>query len=154
MPFVCKKCGNCCRHFPSIGLTLKDIHDAVLALGIAPEEFARRYCRVSIINGWRTYLLLMKPCPFLTADNRCAIYGRRPSACKRYPALSAQYTRARDLPAVPGCAVLAMDPDDRAEPDYIEIEEHYAAMIATDEALRAILGHRTVREAIYGFNSR
>lgn len=45
-------------------------------------EFIEKYL---VLDSDGDYVVNMKPCPFLGADNYCTIYEVRPSDCQRFP---------------------------------------------------------------------
>ncbi|MDD5184618.1 MAG: YkgJ family cysteine cluster protein [Paludibacter sp.] len=77
----CLSCGNCCR---TLGprITDKDIDRMAKTLRIKTSEVMAKYLRVD--EDGDTVFQSM-PCPFLGADNYCAIYESRPKACREYP---------------------------------------------------------------------
>lgn len=77
----CLQCGNCCRSLGPMILT-KDIDAMGKALRMKPADVIERYLRTDE-DGDRVFKSM--PCPFLGADNYCAIYENRPKACKEYP---------------------------------------------------------------------
>ncbi len=77
----CLKCANCCKTTSPI-FYQNDIERLAKALRIKPGEFIDRYLHVDADND---YVLNVAPCPFLLADNYCAVYHDRPKACREYP---------------------------------------------------------------------
>jgi len=77
----CLDCGNCCRTISPI-ITDKDISRIAPKLKLKPSEFVERYLAV---DGDQDYVFRQTPCPFLGADNYCAVYAFRPAACADYP---------------------------------------------------------------------
>jgi len=77
----CLSCGNCCR---TLGprITDKDVERMAKALRLKPAEVINRYLRIDE-DGDMVFRSM--PCPFLRADNYCAIYENRPKACREYP---------------------------------------------------------------------
>ena len=77
----CLTCANCCR---TLGprIEQKDIERMAKALRIKGQEVVERYLRVDEDGDW---VFQSMPCPFLGADNYCAIYDSRPKACREYP---------------------------------------------------------------------
>ncbi len=86
MTELCKKCAECCRHYPFVELTDNDIRtlrretgmhaDAFTnAKGMEAEEYFLQFQR----NG---------DCIFLHEDGQgfsCGVYAARPGICKKYP---------------------------------------------------------------------
>lgn len=77
----CLECGNCCR---SLGprITDKDIDRIAKTLRMKSVDFINNYLQIDEDND---YVYKEMPCPFLGADNYCAIYENRPKACREYP---------------------------------------------------------------------
>ncbi len=77
----CLSCGNCCR---TLGprITDKDIDRMAKSLRIKTSDVIAKYLRVDE-DGDMVFKSM--PCPFLGADNYCAIYESRPKACREYP---------------------------------------------------------------------
>jgi Fe-S-cluster containining protein len=77
----CLACGNCCR---TLGphITDKDVERMAKTLRIKSSEIIDKYMRIDE-DGDRVFQSM--PCPFLGADNYCAIYESRPKACREYP---------------------------------------------------------------------
>ncbi len=79
----CLECANCCR---GLGPRLNDHDISRLAshLKIKPAELASRFLKIDEDND---FIFNSMPCPFLCADNYCAVYNSRPKACREYPHL-------------------------------------------------------------------
>lgn len=77
----CLECGNCCR---TLGprITDKDIERMAKTLRMKATDVIETYLRIDEDND---YVFKQMPCPFLGADNYCAIYGQHPKACREYP---------------------------------------------------------------------
>lgn len=77
----CLDCANCCR---SLGPRIidADIRRISSTLRLKPSVFVERYL---MIDEDGDYIFRSMPCPFLGADNYCAIYSVRPKACREYP---------------------------------------------------------------------
>lgn len=77
----CLDCGNCCR---SLGprVTDKDISRLSRHLKLKDSEVVEHYLRVDEDGD---YVFVKMPCPFLLDDNYCAVYEKRPKACRDYP---------------------------------------------------------------------
>ena len=77
----CLLCANCCK---TLGprITDKDLEKMAKALRIKPQDLISKYLRVDE-DGDLVFQTM--PCPFLGADNYCAIYESRPKACREYP---------------------------------------------------------------------
>jgi Fe-S-cluster containining protein len=77
----CLKCANCCKTTSPI-FRDKDIEKIAHHLGIRPGKFVELYLQM---DEEEDYVLRQAPCPFLGADNCCAVYEVRPKACREYP---------------------------------------------------------------------
>jgi len=77
----CLACANCCR---SLGprITDKDVERMAKALRMKTVDVISKYLR---IDEDKDLVFQTMPCPFLGADNYCAIYENRPKACREYP---------------------------------------------------------------------
>lgn len=77
----CLTCGNCCR---TLGprLTDKDVERMAKAVRMKVNDFEERYLKKDEDGD---VVFKAMPCPFLGADNYCAIYESRPKACREYP---------------------------------------------------------------------
>ena len=77
----CLECANCCKnHSPRF--KQPDIKRIAKHLGMKEGDFIQQYLNLDNENDFVNKQL---PCPFLGADNACAIYDVRPSDCARYP---------------------------------------------------------------------
>jgi Fe-S-cluster containining protein len=77
----CLACANCCKTTSPI-FRDKDIDRIARHLSMRPADFVSRYLHIDEDGD---YVLNEAPCPFLGADNYCAIYEVRPKACSAYP---------------------------------------------------------------------
>lgn len=83
--FKCTGCGKCCTG-PSgyVFLSETDLHNLATHFSLTPKEFAKKYTR---LVGDQYALLDRKgsdQCIFLE-DNRCTVYGARPTQCRTFP---------------------------------------------------------------------
>ncbi len=77
----CLDCAACCKNFsPTFKPT--DIKRISKHLGMKEGDFIDEYLHVDEDND---YVVKTKPCPFLQADNTCAVYEVRPTDCARFP---------------------------------------------------------------------
>ncbi len=82
--FGCIRCNACCGGAPGYVWVEPDEIERIAAfLGVAADEFARRYCRRV---WWRVSLLECEngDCVFLTPRG-CSIYPVRPGQCRTFP---------------------------------------------------------------------
>lgn len=77
----CLSCANCCKTTSPI-FYATDIDRLAKALRMKPGDFIEKYLRIDEDND---YVVQSSPCPFLGADNYCAVYEDRPRACREYP---------------------------------------------------------------------
>jgi len=88
IPFVCFRCGKCCRKL-SVGLAPFDIHRIAEFLRLNIKDFIIKYLGeiTSEEDGEMRYKLTKpsKPCPFLSYSNMCTVYEVRPLACRSFP---------------------------------------------------------------------
>ena len=77
----CLECAICCR---TLGPRLmhKDISKLTKFLNLNHATFIEQYL---IIDEDQDYVFKSMPCPFLSSDNYCSVYGVRPKACAEYP---------------------------------------------------------------------
>ena len=57
VPFVCRRCGACCRWPGSVLLEAEDVAAAAAALGLADEDFIARHAALAV-SVWRGTSLL------------------------------------------------------------------------------------------------
>ncbi|MCU0353996.1 MAG: YkgJ family cysteine cluster protein [Cytophagales bacterium] len=77
----CLACANCCKTTSPIFYE-RDIERTAKYLKIKPSQFIAQYLHIDADGD---YVLNHAPCPFLNADNTCAVYAHRPTACREYP---------------------------------------------------------------------
>jgi len=88
LQFGCTQCGNCCTGAPGyVWITPEDMRKMAEYLGLAFEEFTRKYVR----HFKQGYSLIEKPnfdCIFLERTGgkaTCRIYPVRPTQCRTWP---------------------------------------------------------------------
>lgn len=77
----CLSCANCCRTLGPL-ITDKDVERMAKSLRMKSSDVISKYFRIDE-DGDMVFQSM--PCPFLGADNYCAIYESRPKACREYP---------------------------------------------------------------------
>ena len=77
----CLKCANCCKTTSPI-FYQADIERLAKHLRIKPGDFIQKYL---LMDEDHDFVLNQALCPFLAADNTCAVYDYRPKACREYP---------------------------------------------------------------------
>ncbi len=77
----CLQCANCCR---TLGprFTQSDIDRISKYLNLHKDVFTSHYLQIDEDGD---YVFKSMPCPFLSADNFCSVYEKRPKACAEYP---------------------------------------------------------------------
>ncbi|WP_424356971.1 YkgJ family cysteine cluster protein [Methanocella sp. MCL-LM] len=109
--FECECCGLCCRRDPYYAVSLLDIRNISMGLGLRPEEFFRQYCDVVTTPGGFRYSVILAPdgCPFLK-NALCGIHLVKPIGCWVFPESSLLPVRdlKKHVNAIPTCAILKM----------------------------------------------
>ena len=77
----CLQCANCCKNY-SPRFKTPDIKRISKHLKMKESELIEKYL---IVDEEGDFVVNVKPCPFLGADNHCSIYDQRPSDCQRFP---------------------------------------------------------------------
>ena len=77
----CTRCANCCKTL-DIKVTTTDAERIAEHLNMATEAFGETYLATDEEGGRK---FRQRPCPFLGEDDRCQIYGVRPTDCLEYP---------------------------------------------------------------------
>ena len=77
----CLDCANCCTSIPPI-VSTQDAKRLAKCLKLSSTAFFDQYL-VKDEDG--DIVMNQSPCPFLQADNKCAVYDDRPRACRQYP---------------------------------------------------------------------
>ncbi|OPY28564.1 MAG: hypothetical protein A4E28_01449 [Methanocella sp. PtaU1.Bin125] len=123
--FACGCCGQCCRRDPYYAVSLLDIRNISMALGMSPAGFFGKYCAVIDTPGGFRYPAILAPdgCPFLKGV-LCAIHLVKPIGCWVFPesALLPVTLLKKSIIAIPTCAILALPDDDRplkADPELL-----------------------------------
>lgn len=87
LQFQCTGCGDCCTGAPGyVWVNGEEIASMAAELGLAVDEFEKRYVRrigvrKSLIELKKTY-----DCIFLDAETRrCRVYASRPRQCRTWP---------------------------------------------------------------------
>ncbi len=114
--FVCGCCGLCCRRDPYYAVSLLDIRNISMGLGMSPGDFFDKYCAVVDTPGGFRYSVIMAPdgCPFLK-DALCGIHLVKPIGCWVFPESAMVPVRdlKKSIRAIPTCAILSLPDDDR-----------------------------------------
>jgi Fe-S-cluster containining protein len=90
IPFVCRRCGKCCREVSISSAYFVD-PEVQLFLNMGAREVIEKYVgEVTHQNDKEVTWMSMrpiKPCPFFDGD-RCVIYPVRSGPCRSYPLLT------------------------------------------------------------------
>lgn len=86
--FSCRRCGACCKGQGGIYLRSDQVEAAARGLGLAPEEFRRRYTKaqhglLALKTGPEGYCLLREP-----ESGACLIHEAKPAMCRAWPFFS------------------------------------------------------------------
>lgn len=88
---ICKKCGECCKHYPFVELSQNDIYELEKMTGLPLDVFANQKG-----EEVEEYFLSFKEngdCFFLNDNNGscfCGVYEARPALCRKYPSKPSQ----------------------------------------------------------------
>ena len=85
-PFVCRRCGACCRATGEVWLAPGESEALAAALGISEEDLIAGFTR---LTRDRRGLALTEQsdgaCVFLGPDNACRVQQAKPRQCRDYP---------------------------------------------------------------------
>jgi Fe-S-cluster containining protein len=82
----CACCGICCRTYSKVDVSITDIFNISEYLGITPDEFFSKYCKVmSDAEDSSEFLLDIEGGCKFQKDNKCTIYPVRSDMCAMYP---------------------------------------------------------------------
>lgn len=127
--FECKCCGQCCHRDPYYAVSLLDIRNISMGLGISPQEFFDMYCDVVMTPGGYRYSVILAPdgCPFLKGTI-CGIHIVKPIGCWVFPesSLLPVTLLKRSVTAIKDCGIMDMPDDDRT------LKSDYMLMAARD----------------------
>ena len=114
--FACGCCGLCCRRDPYYAVSLLDIRNISMGLGLGATEFFDQFCAVVDTPGGFRYPVILAPdgCPFLK-NNMCGIHLIKPIGCRVFPesALIPVRLLKKSVTAIPTCAIITLPDDDR-----------------------------------------
>lgn len=77
--WACQSSGDCCRVPKVVVMTFAERHKLEAAAEKASSPLVWAYNERPSMTQ-----LIAQPCPFVTPDNRCAVYKVRPFACRRF----------------------------------------------------------------------
>jgi uncharacterized protein len=127
--FECKCCGQCCHRDPYYAVSLLDIRNISMGLGMAPEAFFDEYCDVVMTPGGFRYSVILAPdgCPFLKGTI-CGIHIVKPIGCWVFPesSLLPVTLLKQSVTAIKDCGIMEL-PD-----DYRALKADYMLMAARD----------------------
>lgn len=84
--FQCQQCGNCCKGYGGVYVTLEDIRAIAAFIGADPETFIDQYCQMS---GNRPVLAQAENGRCVFWDRLCAIHPVKPRMCRQWPFIRA-----------------------------------------------------------------
>lgn len=94
VPFVCHRCGNCCRKYEPV-VEMELLPEIARAIGATIDVIQNRLLDDSLSHSAG----LPTDCCFLDPlQLRCVIYEIRPTACRQFPALGGVGVGAVDCP--------------------------------------------------------
>ena len=115
--FKCKCCGLCCRRDPYYAISLLDIQNISMGLGLRPEIFFSKYCEIVTTPGGFRYSAILAPdgCPFVK-EGLCGIHFVKPIGCWVFPesSLLPVTDLKKHVNAIPTCGILGMADNDQA----------------------------------------
>lgn len=81
--FKCQTCGECCKGFGGIFITLQELAAIADHLGLSKDDFYRDYClslndKIYIKTGSNGYCIFWK-------DKLCGIHEVKPTPCRLWP---------------------------------------------------------------------
>lgn len=88
---ICKKCGECCQHYPFVELSQYEIFELENLTGLPSDAFTN-----AKDEAGEEYFLDFKEngdCIFLNENNgyySCGVYEARSAICRNYPAKKSQ----------------------------------------------------------------
>jgi Fe-S-cluster containining protein len=82
IPFICERCGYCCREWPRLSIIPSEITEF---LGYDITDEARKQCVEDYLLN--EYGRIKQPCGFFR-DGGCIIYPVRPDVCRGFPITS------------------------------------------------------------------
>jgi Fe-S-cluster containining protein len=112
----CGCCGDCCRHYSKVDVSITDIFNISEYLGIKPDEFFSRYCKVMSDSVDSSVFLfdIEGGCKF-QKDGKCTIYPVRTDMCAMYPSnlvtLNTSRWLKKDVDGLDKCFIHSL-PDD------------------------------------------
>jgi Fe-S-cluster containining protein len=83
---ICKKCGECCKHYPFVELSAKEIVVLEEATGLDADVFTN--AKGKVVEEYFLQFQENGNCFFLNENNGCffcSVYEARPEACRKYP---------------------------------------------------------------------
>jgi hypothetical protein len=89
----CTRCANCCKTL-DIKITSTDAERIAQHLNMAADAFGETYLATDEEGGRK---FRQQPCPFLGEDDRCQIYGVRPTDCREYPHTDKKWFASRTM---------------------------------------------------------
>ncbi|HEY3272943.1 MAG TPA: YkgJ family cysteine cluster protein [Methanocella sp.] len=145
--FACGCCGLCCRRDPYYAVSLLDIRNISMGLGLGATGFFDRFCAVVDTPGGFRYSVILAPdgCPFLK-HKMCSIHLVKPIGCWVFPesALVPVRILKKSVTAIPTCAILTLPDDDR--PLKADLELLAARDVHFEHTKKYFMEHDTFEE--------
>ena len=85
---LCIKCGKCCRLIADVNLLITDNDLRENLIPYSSIEEARAFCPETvdnILDSSKYKNIVFYKCKFISDENLCQIYGKRPQYCQRFP---------------------------------------------------------------------
>ena len=83
---ICKKCGECCKNFPFVELSKKDINSLEQLTALHPDLFTNQ--KEQVVEEYFLQFKENGDCFFLNnkkGSYSCGVYAARPGICRKYP---------------------------------------------------------------------
>lgn len=91
MTDICKKCAECCKNFPFVNISVKEINVLEKVTGIHPRMFTHE--KGTVVEEYFLQFQENGYCFFLKEHKgsfSCGVYEARPGICKNYPSRPTQ----------------------------------------------------------------
>jgi Fe-S-cluster containining protein len=88
---VCKKCAECCRHFPFVELSRNEACEIEKLTGLPLDSFTDR--KDAAVEEYFLQFRENGDCVFLLENNgafSCRVYASRAAICRKYPSKPSQ----------------------------------------------------------------
>jgi hypothetical protein len=96
VPFVCQKCGKCCKELSHVlfdperrKIIVENGEEIENFLGLSFYETLEEI-ELNTPLAHLTHFIMLNPCPFLK-DGKCMVYPVRPNSCRLFPLQAGDY---------------------------------------------------------------